>query len=169
MRSVARCSAQAAPAFLPIERRSARSTLTRNAPSLAKTISCKIQPRSRVGDSRNFWEQALPTRRCGRRSDFRNPLQDQQKPKPSDVVRLSSNENPYGPSPAALKAMTAAFALAWKYPDDSPRGTRRGAGEIESGFQGANPARRRLRRDSESFGGCVHGTRQEARRGRSDV
>jgi histidinol-phosphate aminotransferase len=39
--------------------------------------------------------------------------------KPSDVVRLSSNENPYGPSPAALKAMTAGFALAWKYPDDS--------------------------------------------------
>jgi histidinol-phosphate aminotransferase len=39
--------------------------------------------------------------------------------KPSDVVRLSSNENPYGPSPAALKAMTAGFALAWKYPDDT--------------------------------------------------
>jgi histidinol-phosphate aminotransferase len=39
--------------------------------------------------------------------------------KSSDVVRLSSNENPYGPSPAALKAMTAAFALAWKYPDDT--------------------------------------------------
>ncbi|HVF70762.1 MAG TPA: aminotransferase class I/II-fold pyridoxal phosphate-dependent enzyme [Chthoniobacterales bacterium] len=40
-------------------------------------------------------------------------------PKPSDVVRLSSNENPYGPSPIALKAMTAAFPLAWKYPDDA--------------------------------------------------
>ena len=39
--------------------------------------------------------------------------------KPSDVVRLSSNENPYGPSPAALKAMTAAFGLSWKYPDDT--------------------------------------------------
>ena len=39
--------------------------------------------------------------------------------KTSDVVRLSSNENPYGPSPAALKAMTAAFALAWKYPDET--------------------------------------------------
>jgi histidinol-phosphate aminotransferase len=39
--------------------------------------------------------------------------------KSSDVVRLSSNENPYGPSPAALKAMTAAFTLAWKYPDES--------------------------------------------------
>ena len=39
--------------------------------------------------------------------------------KTSDVVRLSSNENPYGPSPAALKAMTAAFPLAWKYPDET--------------------------------------------------
>src|ERR1044071_1631207 len=39
--------------------------------------------------------------------------------KPSDVVRLSSNENPYGPSKAALSAMTAAFALAWKYPDET--------------------------------------------------
>lgn len=39
--------------------------------------------------------------------------------KASDVVRLSSNENPYGPSQAALKAMTAAFALAWRYPDEA--------------------------------------------------
>ena len=34
------------------------------------------------------------------------------------VVRLSSNENPYGPSPAALKAMTDGFSLAWRYPDE---------------------------------------------------
>jgi histidinol-phosphate aminotransferase len=43
-----------------------------------------------------------------------NPTQT----KASDVVRLSSNENPYGPSPAAFKAMTAGFALAWRYPDE---------------------------------------------------
>src|SRR5215216_321555 len=36
----------------------------------------------------------------------------------ANVVRLSSNENPYGPSPAALKAMTDGFALAWRYPDE---------------------------------------------------
>src|SRR5829696_548266 len=36
----------------------------------------------------------------------------------ANVVRLSSNENPYGPSPAALKAMTDAFNLAWRYPDE---------------------------------------------------
>jgi histidinol-phosphate aminotransferase len=34
------------------------------------------------------------------------------------VVRLSSNENPYGPSPMAVKAMTEAFTLAWRYPDE---------------------------------------------------
>ena len=35
-----------------------------------------------------------------------------------NVVRLSSNENPYGPSSAALKAMTDSFSLAWRYPDE---------------------------------------------------
>src|SRR5882762_11776133 len=36
----------------------------------------------------------------------------------SAIVRLNSNENPYGPSPLALKAMTDAFSLAWRYPDE---------------------------------------------------
>ena len=36
----------------------------------------------------------------------------------STIVRLNSNENPYGPSPMALKAMTDAFSLAWRYPDE---------------------------------------------------
>jgi histidinol-phosphate aminotransferase len=36
----------------------------------------------------------------------------------SGTVRLNSNENPYGPSPLALKAMTDAFSLAWRYPDE---------------------------------------------------
>ena len=36
----------------------------------------------------------------------------------ANIVRLSSNENPYGPSPAALKAMTDGFNLAWRYPDE---------------------------------------------------
>jgi histidinol-phosphate aminotransferase len=34
------------------------------------------------------------------------------------VIRLSSNENPYGPSQKALKAMNDAFSLAWRYPDE---------------------------------------------------
>ncbi|HJT30198.1 MAG TPA: aminotransferase class I/II-fold pyridoxal phosphate-dependent enzyme [Pyrinomonadaceae bacterium] len=38
--------------------------------------------------------------------------------RPTPIVRLSANENPYGPSPAALKAMTDGFSLAWRYPDE---------------------------------------------------
>jgi histidinol-phosphate aminotransferase len=34
------------------------------------------------------------------------------------IVRLSSNENPYGPSPKGLAAMTGAFGLSCRYPDD---------------------------------------------------
>ena len=34
------------------------------------------------------------------------------------VVRLSSNENPYGPSSKALKAMSDAFGLSCRYPDE---------------------------------------------------
>lgn len=39
-------------------------------------------------------------------------------PATTNIVRLSSNENPYGPSQAALKAMTDGFSLAWRYPDE---------------------------------------------------
>lgn len=38
---------------------------------------------------------------------------------PAGIVRLSSNENPYGPSPAAFDAMRQAFGLAWRYPDEA--------------------------------------------------
>jgi len=34
------------------------------------------------------------------------------------LVRLSANENPYGPSPKALKAMTDSFIVACRYPDE---------------------------------------------------
>jgi histidinol-phosphate aminotransferase len=34
------------------------------------------------------------------------------------VVRLSANENPYGPSPKAVQAMQDAFVLACRYPDE---------------------------------------------------
>jgi histidinol-phosphate aminotransferase len=34
------------------------------------------------------------------------------------VVRLSANENPYGPSSKALKAMNDSFTLACRYPDE---------------------------------------------------
>jgi histidinol-phosphate aminotransferase len=37
----------------------------------------------------------------------------------SAIVRISSNENPYGPSPAAFAAMRRAFDVAWRYPDEA--------------------------------------------------
>jgi len=37
---------------------------------------------------------------------------------PTAVVRLSSNENPYGPSAKALEAMNKAFNLSCRYPDE---------------------------------------------------
>lgn len=46
-------------------------------------------------------------------------LRPAEAPAVSGVVRLSANENPYGPSPAALDAMRQAFDLAWRYPDEA--------------------------------------------------
>jgi len=40
-------------------------------------------------------------------------------PAVSRPVRLSSNENPYGPSPAAFDAIRDAFGLVWRYPDEA--------------------------------------------------
>ncbi|HWE24999.1 MAG TPA: aminotransferase class I/II-fold pyridoxal phosphate-dependent enzyme [Myxococcales bacterium] len=42
----------------------------------------------------------------------------QVRPTPS-IVRLSANENPYGPSQAALRAVRDALSVAWRYPDES--------------------------------------------------
>jgi len=36
----------------------------------------------------------------------------------AQIVRISANENPYGPSPNALKAMTDSFGLSCRYPDE---------------------------------------------------
>lgn len=38
--------------------------------------------------------------------------------RPAGIVRLSANENPYGPSPAAIAALRDAFGLIARYPDD---------------------------------------------------
>jgi histidinol-phosphate aminotransferase len=37
----------------------------------------------------------------------------------SDIIKLASNENPFGPSPRALEAMRLALDEAWLYPDGS--------------------------------------------------
>ena len=39
-------------------------------------------------------------------------------PATGGVIRLSANENPYGPSPKALKAMTDSYPIACRYPDE---------------------------------------------------
>src|SRR5436305_13852734 len=39
-------------------------------------------------------------------------------PAAGQVVRLSANENPYGPSPKALAAMSDSFTLVCRYPDE---------------------------------------------------
>ncbi|HET7812699.1 MAG TPA: hypothetical protein VFL16_19150, partial [Steroidobacteraceae bacterium] len=36
-----------------------------------------------------------------------------------DIIKLASNENPFGPSPEALEAMQRALADTWLYPDGS--------------------------------------------------
>lgn len=36
-----------------------------------------------------------------------------------NIIKLASNENPFGPSPAALEAMRTALADIWLYPDGS--------------------------------------------------
>jgi histidinol-phosphate aminotransferase len=41
-----------------------------------------------------------------------------QTPASNGIVRLSANENPYGPSPKALQAITDSFGLACRYPDE---------------------------------------------------
>lgn len=38
---------------------------------------------------------------------------------PDGVVRLSSNEYPYGPPPAAFDALRGAFDWVWRYPDEA--------------------------------------------------
>jgi histidinol-phosphate aminotransferase len=47
------------------------------------------------------------------------PMTNPAAPPLTGIVRLSSNENPYGPSPQGLKAMTNVFHLACRYPDEN--------------------------------------------------
>ena len=50
---------------------------------------------------------------------FAKPMQSVTTPlAEGGIVRLSANENPYGPSPKAFQAMTDSFGLACRYPDE---------------------------------------------------
>ena len=44
--------------------------------------------------------------------------QPEHPPAAGNVVRLSANENPYGPSPKAFQAITDSFGIACRYPDE---------------------------------------------------
>src|SRR5258708_1604404 len=50
---------------------------------------------------------------------LRPALAEVQPPAVAAIVRLSANENPYGPCPGAIEAMRSACASAWRYPDEA--------------------------------------------------
>lgn len=53
----------------------------------------------------------------------RTPVNAVSTPLPSSaMVRLGSNENPWGPSLKAVEAMREAFGLVWRYPDEQADG-----------------------------------------------
>jgi len=52
------------------------------------------------------------------RPEFSFAKQSEHNTATGQVVRLSANENAYGPSPKALKAMTDSFGIACRYPDE---------------------------------------------------
>jgi len=84
------------------------ATLSRRSFSKLITVSAAYAA-LRPGEVNGSWRSSLP-------DAVLPPVIS--RPSAADVVRLSSNENPYGPSPAALKAMTEGFSLAWRYPDE---------------------------------------------------
>ena len=67
-----------------------------------------------------------------------------------NIVRLSANENPYGPSPKALQAITDSFGLACRYPDEHNNVLIDKLAKLNNVDRRPNPARRRFRRDSQS-------------------
>jgi histidinol-phosphate aminotransferase len=54
-----------------------------------------------------------------------------------DIIKLASNENPFGPSPQALDAMRAALQDTWLYPDGSGHLLK----QKLAAFLGVSPAR----------------------------
>jgi histidinol-phosphate aminotransferase len=58
------------------------------------------------------WEERLALRATGRLQPAKLMPKD-----PTNLILLNSNENAYGPSPAALEAMVEAHSVAMRYPD----------------------------------------------------
>src|SRR5690625_4595991 len=57
-------------------------------------------------------------------------------PPPGMRTRLSSNESPFGPSPAAIEAAREALLDAHRYPDDQSRALRAAIAEFEGVTEG---------------------------------
>jgi histidinol-phosphate aminotransferase len=75
---------------------------------------------STISISRRYFAQLLAAGAAGAlvRPTFSFAKTNGQIPASNSVVRLSANENPYGPSPKALQAITDSFDLACRYPDE---------------------------------------------------
>ena len=56
----------------------------------------------------------------------------------SNIIKLASNENPFGPSPAAIAAMQRAIADTWLYPDGSGHVLKQKLAEIKKACPGAS-------------------------------
>jgi histidinol-phosphate aminotransferase len=74
--------------------------------------------------SRFFDLVSKPARELGSYSPD-SGLQDTAEETPRRLIRLDSNENPFGPSPLAITAMRAELALAHAYPDNHCSALRR--------------------------------------------
>jgi len=71
---------------------------------------------------RSFWDLANPQLRNLKVYEPGKPIEEtarQLNVDPGSIVKLASNENPIGPSPAALAAMQGALGCAQLYPDGS--------------------------------------------------
>jgi histidinol-phosphate aminotransferase len=51
---------------------------------------------------------------------------------PSGAIRLDANENPYGPSPKALAAITSSETISMRYPDDAYAGIRNDIAQLHN-------------------------------------
>ena len=70
----------------------------------------------------------------------------------TDIIKLASNENPYGPSPRAFAAMQRAIGETWLYPDGSGHVLKtRLAAKLRRG-RGADHARQWLQRSAGAAG-----------------
>jgi histidinol-phosphate aminotransferase len=68
----------------------------------------------------SIWDQANPQLRDLVAYEPGKPIEDVARDlglNPDEIVKLASNENPLGPSPKAVAAMTEALSMAQFYPD----------------------------------------------------